>query len=211
MLTASLAANSALAAAVVVLAVGGYRLYLLAYRDELTGLPNRRALLWELGKRQRLAGPYVVMLLDLDGFKTINDQHGHAAGDAVLREVAARLRTLPMFVARLGGDEFCVVARGSRREPETYADGLANQVRDAVAGAVLHARAWLHVGASIGATTSTGEPALTLLARADEAMYADKQSRRGDVGHHSPTQIRCARRRFRDHAYRSFHVVRGAA
>jgi len=88
----------------------------MAYLDVLTGLPNRRA--FDDGLRRFIAecerghGDFAMLVIDLDGFKAINDTVGHGAGDAVLVEVAARLRTLIRetdLASRLGGDEFCVI------------------------------------------------------------------------------------------------------
>jgi diguanylate cyclase len=90
----------------------------LAYSDELTGLANRRALLRALGKDVAVGGPAALILLDLDGFKMINDTHGHGAGDQVLCTVAGRLAGLigsGGAVFRLGGDEFAVLLR--REDP----------------------------------------------------------------------------------------------
>lgn len=85
----------------------------LARTDELTGLPNRRRLIAELDNFSRLEG--ALMLLDLNGFKQVNDQCGHGAGDQVLVQVAARFnRVLPnsALLARLGGDEFGILFNG---------------------------------------------------------------------------------------------------
>src|ERR1035441_50398 len=88
----------------------------MAYLDVLTGLPNRRAFNDDLrrfiAECERGQGDFALLLIDLDGFKAINDTVGHGAGDAVLVEVAGRLRTLIRetdLAARLGGDEFCVI------------------------------------------------------------------------------------------------------
>ncbi|MEY4968057.1 MAG: hypothetical protein RIQ73_756, partial [Actinomycetota bacterium] len=87
---------------------------ILARTDELTGLPNRRTLISEIESFMGKDGS--LMLLDLDGFKPVNDSHGHAAGDKVLQQVALRFsRALPhgALLARLGGDEFGVLYEGS--------------------------------------------------------------------------------------------------
>ena len=91
-----------------------------AHHDRLTGLPNRSG----LGRRWPMiasAGGRLA-LIDLDGFKPINDQHGHAAGDAVLVEVGRRLRQVHGFPARLGGDEFVVVfsPHATRWQPSAW-------------------------------------------------------------------------------------------
>ena len=90
------------------------RLEDLAHRDELTGLPNRRALMSALDGRLAGRQPTSVIFLDLDGFKAVNDMHGHDVGDALLQAFAQRLVGVVRdgdFVARLGGDEFVVIAR----------------------------------------------------------------------------------------------------
>ncbi len=97
------------AAATLSLAVlyAGYRM---AFIDPLTALPNRRALDESLS---RLSGEFSLAMVDIDHFKSFNDTHGHAAGDVVLRQVAADLRRASGGVAyRYGGEEFCVIYRG---------------------------------------------------------------------------------------------------
>jgi diguanylate cyclase (GGDEF)-like protein len=147
----------------------------LARRDPLTGLPTRE----EFTRRAaRLMGrcPVAVVLVDLDGFKAVNDTHGHAAGDAVLVETADRLSSLIFggVAARLGGDEFALV-RPMRdgtdlpRALETMHGWLCTPV-DAEG---------LVVGVSIGGVWSSHLPAPDLplaLRLADEAMYAAKRA-----------------------------------
>ena len=150
-----------------------------AVTDELTGLANRRSLFAHLPAR--LADTTTgrrrpaVMVLDLDNFKTINDQFGHAVGDAVLVALAGRLRSRMRgddLVARLGGDEFAVIATvGDDDEARQLAARIAAGVAEPVqTGDALHA-----VRASIGLVrASPGEDADTVLRRADEAMYRAK-------------------------------------
>ncbi len=154
----------------------------LAFRaghDALTGLPNRTTLLSHLGRRLAEAGTTAVLFIDLDGFKAVNDAHGHAAGDAVLVATAHRLRGMVRsddLVARLAGDEFCIVLHptdepATRRIAERSAATLREPVH--VPGATLR------VGASVGlALAGPAERASDLLARADAAMYAAKGRRR---------------------------------
>ncbi len=101
----------------------GARIEDVAFRDPLTRLPNRRAFDLRLRRTQAAAEKtgrgFAVLFLDLDGFKAINDLHGHATGDRVLETVAARLQATMRdgdIVARLGGDEFAVLLHGSTRK-----------------------------------------------------------------------------------------------
>src|SRR4051794_9312366 len=129
----------------------------LAHHDELTGLPNR-ALLHDrlrqaLAEAGRHGGRTALLLLDLDHFKDVNDTLGHDAGDALLREVARRLRACVRegdTVARLGGDEFAVVL--PRVADADAAAAVAAKLVGAVAEPVAHAGGEVHTGASVGVT-----------------------------------------------------------
>ncbi|PWK40214.1 diguanylate cyclase (GGDEF)-like protein [Actinoplanes xinjiangensis] len=155
----------------------------LSYRsrhDALTGLLNRTA----LGDELDACPPgSTVLYLDLDGFKTVNDTAGHAAGDTILQTVSQRLKAAVRecdLVARLGGDEFVVVLTGL-----DSADGIrvADRILHDVAMPVEHDGAWYTVGASIGiaspATTDTPWRPTALLRAADTAMYQAKRLGRG--------------------------------
>ncbi len=151
-----------------------------ASHDRLTGLLDRRGfhLAAESLSTDRQRS---MLLIDLDGFKAVNDQHGHAAGDAVLEAVADCLRRCTRagdLLARLGGDEFVVVAEraGAQRLAKTLGDEIARPVP------------WqgddLQVTSSIGWTTlEVEEPFGLALARADAAMYRAKRSGRHRVEH----------------------------
>jgi diguanylate cyclase (GGDEF)-like protein len=157
----------------------------LALHDALTGLPNR--VLFADRTRRAIAsaepdGPVVVMLIDLDRFKDINDTLGHHYGDEVLRQMAGRLTDLldPRdTVARLGGDEFGVLVRSAG----TPADGLAiaAAIRRALAQPFVAEGVSLELGGSIGVAfhPSDGDDVETLMQRADVAMY---QAKEGAVG-----------------------------
>ncbi|BCX88037.1 hypothetical protein MIN45_P0404 [Methylomarinovum tepidoasis] len=154
------------------------RIAALAYRDPLTGLPNRRYLEVYLprvlAKARRKSRPLALFMMDLDGFKGINDRFGHIAGDRLLIQVAAvlrhRLRRGDLLV-RLGGDEFVAVV-GSIPSPEDDAR-LAADLIETVAEAVPPEQ---HVGLSIGIARypEHGADAAGLLRRADQALYRAK-------------------------------------
>jgi diguanylate cyclase (GGDEF)-like protein len=155
----------------------------LAHTDHLTGVANRRSLAPVL---TRHAGrPVGLLLLDLDHFKTINDQHGHAAGDAVLIAVADRLRTSVRAddaVVRMGGEEFLVVLRDIADEAQLRVVGEQLRARIA-AEPIAAAGAELHVTASIGGASlaATDEDFEAGVRRADRALYAAKQDGRDCV------------------------------
>src|SRR5712691_2244221 len=137
------------------------KLHQLATQDTLTSVLNARAFSQELGRNRRYGRPLALIYLDLDDFKRVNDAHGHATGDAVLRLVADAMRSAVRqsdLVGRLGGDEFGVLM------PETD-------------GAVAHAAA-LRLASGIGVVSVTGTEAGTdeLLRKADEAMYEAKRA-----------------------------------
>jgi diguanylate cyclase (GGDEF)-like protein len=148
----------------------------LARTDELTGLANRRKLLSELETFSSIEG--ALLLLDLDGFKPINDQFGHDVGDFVLREVAKRFnRILPhgSTLARLGGDEFGVLIAGSYEETLESAYAL----RAALSYPFSAGGQSISVDVSIGMVYNDGGG--DLLKRADSAMYRAKQMGKGVV------------------------------
>ncbi|WP_454845585.1 putative bifunctional diguanylate cyclase/phosphodiesterase [Pseudomonas farris] len=153
--------------------------------DVLTGLPNRAFLsdlldqALEFSRHENI--PLAVCMLDLDGFKAVNDGYGHASGDMLLVEVAKRLRDIVRgedVVARLAGDEFVLVLRYVRDLTELRA--ALNRVLGAISAPyTLHGKD-INVFASIGVTLfpHDNEDAETLLRHADQAMYVAKQSGR---------------------------------
>lgn len=149
----------------------------LADRDPLTGLPNRRALIAEVGTRLTTGTPTVLVLLDLDGFKTVNDTYGHPVGDDLLTVVAARLRTAVApdgYAARLAGDEF-VVLLPRRNAESTYAvTALLGRLGEpvALAAATLRPRA----SAGVATTSDSCASWRELITRADRALYRAKAS-----------------------------------
>ena len=179
---------SELIAAAMVLAtrMGDDELFRQATHDALTGLPNR-ALFFErlqarLTQARRDADRFGVLHLDMDGLKSINDRHGHRAGDEALRELAPRLREVARdldVVARLGGDEFGVLLaqvrdrEGIERCIERYAGAVDG-------GGFVFESVPLVFGASIGGALfpDDGGDAVALFDHADRAMYAAKRGRR---------------------------------
>lgn len=152
----------------------------LADTDPLAPVLNRRAFVRELDRALAFAarhgGVTSLLFVDLDDFKRINDEHGHAAGDSVLTTVAeillANVRETDI-VGRLGGDEFAVaLVRSNAKAAQRKAARLRDQIRAAFKDDP--------VSASVGATSATkGEGAESLIARADDAMYAAKKGVRG--------------------------------
>jgi diguanylate cyclase (GGDEF)-like protein len=149
-----------------------------ALSDPLTGLANRRMLMsvaeYEIARHKRAQGRFAVVMLDLNGFKQINDRHGHAAGDRVLRDVAqalTRVLRTQDTVARLGGDEFCVIA------PETDNPfALAEKVKKAVTEVAQgHGSLTTSVGISVFADDGSGIE--QLLRVADDRLVAAKARR----------------------------------
>jgi diguanylate cyclase (GGDEF)-like protein/PAS domain S-box-containing protein len=163
----------------------------MAYRDDLTGLPNRISLAdrltLELAHARRNRESLGVLYFDLDGFKSINDEFGHAAGDALLVAVGERLRASLRAgdtVARLGGDEFVVLLPGVAGVAE------ARRVGEKIIAALQTPVRWegreLTTSASIGIALfpRDGDQPDTLLRRADKAMYRAKSLGRGRVELH---------------------------
>jgi diguanylate cyclase (GGDEF)-like protein len=162
-------------------------LALASRRDALTGLPNRRAFEEDLARAaaraERSGTPLAVVALDVDRFKAVNDAHGHAAGDAVLRAVAARAASAIRagdVLARLGGEEFGILLPGADL---TRAAEAAERVRAAIAAAPVEAEARaLAVTASFGcAERAAGEAPHALMARADARLYEAKRAGRNRV------------------------------
>jgi diguanylate cyclase (GGDEF)-like protein/PAS domain S-box-containing protein len=164
------------------------QLWHLANHDPLTGLPNRMLfsdrLEVALARTERGAGHQVAVLYcDLDDFKPINDRHGHDAGDRVLQVVARRLGAevrASDTVCRFGGDEFVVLceAYGTVRELDGIAGRLIGATSDPVDAGDVQARVGLSVGIAIA---TPGEGAISLLSRADGALYRAKTEGGGRV------------------------------
>jgi diguanylate cyclase (GGDEF)-like protein len=156
----------------------------LADRDTLTPLFNRRALVRELARTRtftdRYGAPASLAYFDLDGLKTINDRYGHAAGDAVLQAVAARLSSHIRgsdVAGRIGGDEFAVIlAQTNGFQAEAKAESLAAAIgAEPVEGLPPTVRVQLSWG--VAEIRAESEPE-AIIAEADAAMYATKRTRR---------------------------------
>ncbi len=145
-----------------------------AATDSLTGLPNRPAILATMDERLGAGDRPTVLFVDLDGFKDINDVHGHGQGDLVIVETARRLQDTMRasdVAGRLGGDEFVVILGGAIDDENAHR--LAERLTERLAGPIGDHS--LRVTASVGvASAGRGETADALLRRADLAMYAVK-------------------------------------
>jgi diguanylate cyclase (GGDEF)-like protein len=151
-----------------------------ARTDELTGLPNRRRFIAELELLRRRTG--TLLLLDLDGFKAVNDNYGHEVGDQLLKQITLRFnRVLPngVLIARLGGDEFGVVVYGKRN----IGNDVALALRATCTYPFTLSVGDVKVGVSIGSVTTEGPTSTkeALLKRADTAMYEAKRNGTGYV------------------------------
>ncbi len=152
-----------------------------AFHDTLTGLPNRALYAERLDAALEAGAPVTVMLVDLDDFKRVNDDFGHAAGDELLRAVAARLGTCLRAgdtVARLGGDEFAVLL-----SPGADPLGVAARIVAALGEPVTVEGGTVRVGASVGVATGRSP---RVLRDADHAMYEAKRAGKGSYAVHTP-------------------------
>lgn len=155
----------------------------LAYYDTLTGLPNR--LLFQdrtrqvLSQSRRSGVSFTIIFIDLDGFKQINDQHGHDVGDVVLQEVARRMNSSVReidTVARLGGDEFVILSPGLAGDASIST--VCEKLLGLLATPIKHGSLELFVGASFGCAEypQHGDDEVALLKHADIAMYGAKKT-----------------------------------
>jgi diguanylate cyclase (GGDEF)-like protein len=149
-----------------------------ALTDPLTGLANRRSLLsrvdYEIARHTRSRSTFALIMLDLDGFKLLNDRFGHPTGDDLLRDVASALRRAVRdqdTVARIGGDEFCVLAPETD-EPGT--DRLISRITTAIARVTAGVDA-LGVSAGAAAFPDDGTTLEAILAAADDRLYNAKR------------------------------------
>jgi len=159
-----------------------------AFHDALTGLANRALLREHLAhaiERAARGTPLAVLLIDLDGFKQINDVHGHAAGDHLLVTIAQRLRDAVRgadTAARLGGDEFAVVLDGMDAAEDAHF--VATRLLASIQAPVQLPDGPITPRASIGVATWHGHDIDALMHDADLAMYAAKTAGKGKVVRH---------------------------
>jgi diguanylate cyclase (GGDEF)-like protein len=157
-----------------------------ALSDPLTGIANRRSLLaqidYEVARHTRASLSFSLLMLDLDGFKGLNDRYGHAAGDDLLRDVASAMRDAIRAqdtVARIGGDEFCVLA------PETDLSGtgqLVARVEQAVGNVTVGVKA-LHASSGVAVFPDDGVSPAALMQAADQRLLSAKRERYHDRAH----------------------------
>lgn len=160
----------------------------MATHDHLTQLPAAPLIMDRLEQALRLIPrtrkKVALLFIDLDGFKTINDVHGHAAGDLVLKEVAARMRIILRAddtLGRLGGDEFVAVLQGVNDAEAAL--GVASKMISSIGLPITADDLQLGVGASIGVALAPdqGQDAALLIASADQAMYQAKRAGKNRV------------------------------
>jgi diguanylate cyclase (GGDEF)-like protein len=157
----------------------------MALTDPLTGLPNRRAMKAALAEIMRQAMPAGLIAVDLDHFKEANDAEGHAAGDALLKAAAERLRASVRtgdIIGRVGGDEFSVLLPGLTDRAK--AAEIAERIRTALNSSVAYGPKSLRLGATLGvamAPEDADEPEVAMRA-ADEALIHAKRDGRGGIG-----------------------------
>ncbi len=166
----------------------------IAFTDQLSGLPNRRALLARLeeGRMDNDNGPnrLAVIFVDLDGFKVINDNHGHQVGDAVIKEVGRLLSSLrpdDALLARLGGDEFAMLL--DCPDVAQRANHLAECILETLGKPITVPDRQFRIGASIGIAVDRegATSSYELIRKADTAMYRVKESGKGGIQHYDPS------------------------
>ena len=162
------------------------RIAFMAHHDALTGLANRAAVTQRIEEaaahHRRRGDPFTVLLMDLDRFKNVNDTLGHSAGDALLREAAARLKTFLRetdVLARLGGDEFAVIQAGETNQREA-AGTLADRIIEIIGQPFNIEGTDVNIGTSIGIAMAPehGTDPDSLLKMADMALYGAKSAGR---------------------------------
>jgi len=169
-----------------------------ALHDPLTGVANRRLFFARLGEAIQRRQSVAVMIIDMDGFKEVNDSYGHLAGDAVLRTTAERIASSVRaadMVARYGGDEFAVLLT-ERPDPDDAVE-VAERIVRSVSRVVPFGQAALPIGASVGVVTVVRTDPLSVdeaIHRADQAMFLAKDAG-GGIKVWSPVVAELALRR----------------
>ena len=156
----------------------------LAQTDALTGLPNRRAVFQQLDALVAAQSPFWVGIVDLDGFKSVNDVYGHLIGDRLLCAVVESAKSVDLgdgIFGRIGGDEFIFVLPG--RHPEAALERLAGEIIAAIATPHRIELLELMLGASAGFAhfPSMGQSSVQIYEHADFALYRAKTTRRGQI------------------------------
>jgi len=173
------------------------RIRTMAGVDSLTLLPNRRAALARLqeliSRNRRGTSPFAVLAIDLDGFKPINDRHGHGTGDAVLAAVGHRMQQSVRAadtIARMGGDEFLLLVDGDMAATDEQLLAYGQRIREALMVPISVPGYALSVGASIGvaAYPRHGGDAQALLREADLAMYQAKREKKSGIELAQPSE-----------------------
>lgn len=163
------------------------RMQVLAMTDELTGVPNRRAVLGRLDPllQRQDPQPCAILIIDVDHFKAINDQLGHSTGDEVLKVVAATLRTAvaePAFFGRLGGEEFLIVLPGTRLvEARAQAEKLRQHIEAVDTSRWFDDKRCITCSIGVSVAVPGRDTPSTMLQRADGALYAAKRGGRNCV------------------------------
>lgn len=148
--------------------------------DELTGLPNRYRTLEQMNDLEMSGKPWMLLVIDVDHFKQLNDTYGHLVGDAALRHIGQTLERISPpegFVGRYGGEEFLLVVEGS-----TGVEEVAEKIVETVRHTTFECQGKvIPMTVSIGATIAELEPSMAVFERADEALYAAKRNGRDQV------------------------------
>jgi len=149
-----------------------------ASHDTLTGLDNRQGVETKVQRRIAVRQPFCVVMLDLNGFKRVNDTHGHEAGDDLLKQFSTELRSASRatdVVGRWGGDEFIVVLDGNLEEAQSHVERMQKWVFGSYTLRSGPDGPKVHMNAAIGLVEwETGEGIKEVLARADALMYKQK-------------------------------------
>jgi diguanylate cyclase (GGDEF)-like protein len=159
---------------------------MIASSDSLTGLRNRFYLESQLEKRMETMLPFCVAIVDINGFKQINDEHGHLAGDEVLKMFSAELKSVCRstdLIGRWGGDEFIILLDSGLSDAAAQIERLRKRVVKSYAVQGRNGTLNLPMGASIGlAERAPREPLKDLIERADAAMYTEKATTKTGAG-----------------------------